>query len=107
MEFEIAAPVASPAAGEGEIRAGVLPAGPYATLLHVGPYSHADVPDLDSARCTLLAWAERDGIGLERTDTGTRTRYRASVERYLTDASREPDWSKWRTELAVLTAVTD
>jgi hypothetical protein len=26
----------------------------------------------------------------------------ASVERYLTDASREPDWSKWETELSHL-----
>jgi hypothetical protein len=88
----------------GEIRAGVLPAGRFATVRHIGPYNSADSPDLSSAREALLAWARREDIGLESSDTGEGTRYRASVEHYLNDASQEPDPSKWETELAYLIA---
>ena len=71
-------------------------------MLHRGPYNSAEVPDLSSAREALLAWAQDNDVGLESSDTGDGTRYRASVESYLTDARREPDPSKWETELAFL-----
>jgi len=60
----------------GRVRAGALPAGRYATLLHVGPYNSTKEPDLASARAKLLRWAEQQDIELERsrTDRGTRLR---------------------------------
>jgi effector-binding domain-containing protein len=104
VEFEIAAPIAATVSGTGRIQAGALPAGRYATFLHVGPYSHADVPDLDSARSLLLDWADQNGVGIAGSETDGGTAFEACVEHYLTDASREPDWSKWETELAYLVA---
>lgn len=60
--------------------------------------------DLNDARSLLSAWAEREGIGLQSSPTPRGKAYAANVERYLTDASREADWSKWQTELACLIA---
>jgi effector-binding domain-containing protein len=99
---EIAAPIAAPVSGSGRIHAGALPAGRYATFLHAGPYSHAEVPDLESARSLLLDWADQNGVKIARSETDGGTAFGACVEHYLTDASREPDWSKWETELAYL-----
>ena len=41
---------------------------------------------------------------MESSESARGTAYEANVEHYLTDASREPDWSKWQTELACLIA---
>jgi effector-binding domain-containing protein len=79
-----------------------LPAGRYATLVHVGPYNSAEVPDLNAARAELLGWAREQGAELDSSKTAQGTAFEACVERYFTDASREPDWSKWETELAYL-----
>jgi effector-binding domain-containing protein len=86
------------------VHAGTLPPGRYATYLHVGPYNTAEVADLSDARNELIAWAEREGLRLESAATARGTAFEARVEHYLTDASREPDWSKWKTELAYLIA---
>jgi effector-binding domain-containing protein len=102
LRFELGVPTATQADADGPVHAGTLPAGRYATLLHVGPYSHDEVDDLSDARTRLAVWAEREGISLESSPTARGTAFRASLERYLTDASREPDWSKWETELSHL-----
>jgi effector-binding domain-containing protein len=104
LEIELAVPVATAVSSPNRIRGGALPAGRYATLRHVGPYNSTEVPDLASARTELLRWAEQEGIELESSTTDRGTEFRACVERYVTDPSQEPDWSKWETELAYLTA---
>jgi effector-binding domain-containing protein len=104
LRFELGAPTNGAPHADGPVQAGELPAGRYATLLHVGPYRHAEVADLDDARARLSAWAEREGIRLQSAATARGTAFEASVERYLTDVSRERDWSKWETELACLIA---
>src|SRR3954471_20575207 len=38
LEIELAVPVAAEPTGDERVRGGVLPAGRYITLLHVGPY---------------------------------------------------------------------
>ena len=98
---EIAAPIAAPVSGSGRIHAGALPAGRYATFLHAGPYSHAEVPDLICAQ-SVAGLADQNGVKIARSETDGGTAFGACVEHYLTDASREPDWSKWETELAYL-----
>jgi effector-binding domain-containing protein len=103
LEIELAVPTAAAQAAGGHIRADALPEGRYATFLHVGPYRSTEVPDLASARAELLDWAERQGVELESSTTDRGTRFRACVEHYITDPSRESDWSKWKTELAYLT----
>jgi effector-binding domain-containing protein len=104
VEIELAVPVASEVRVEGRLRAGALPAGRYATLLHVGPYNSTKEPDLAAARAELLRWAEQQDIELDSSRTDGGTRFRACVEHYMTDPRREPDPSKWRTELAYLAA---
>jgi effector-binding domain-containing protein len=103
-DFEIGAPVAHPVDGDGRIVATELPAGEYAVLVHVGPYTHDEVPDLRAARERLLAWADGEGIEIARSERGGAVTFDACIETYLTDASREPDWTKWETELAYLVA---
>ena len=48
----------------------------------------------------LFGWLREND---ERSTSDRGTRFRACVERYITDPSRESDWSKWKTELAYLT----
>ena len=104
LRFELGAPTAEAPDADGPVRAGTLPGGRYLTYLHVGPYTHAEVADLNDARSLVTAWAEREAISLESSATARGTAYDANVEHYLTDASREADWSKWQTELACLIA---
>jgi effector-binding domain-containing protein len=104
LRFELGAPTAAAVSGDDRIHADELPAGRYATLLHVGPYNSSDVPDLRAARAELREWARRQGFEWNSSKTARGTAFEACIERYLTDASREPDWSKWETELAYLVA---
>jgi hypothetical protein len=68
-----------------------LPAGRYATLVHVGAYRHDTEPDLATARETLLAWIEAEGL--------TPGDY---VEHYRVGPVEERDYTKWETEMAFL-----
>jgi effector-binding domain-containing protein len=104
LRFELGAPTEAPVSAGEVVHAGELPAGRYATLLHVGPYTHSDMPDLAAARAELLDWGRRQGIDWESSETPRGRAFEACIERYLTDARREPDWSKWETELAYLIA---
>jgi len=89
--------------GEGLI-AGELPAGEYVTYLHVGPFQHDDLEDLEDASRKVVAWAEGQGIELDRTDSERGTEFGASAEFYLVDPGAEPDFTKWETRIVMLTA---
>ena len=84
-ELELALPVPADAATDA------LPAGRYATLVHVGPYRHATEPDLGVARAALQDWAERQGLAPA-----------AYLEHYRIGPVEERDYRKWKTELAFL-----
>jgi len=92
LEVEAGVAVASPVAGDdGRVLAGVLPAGRYVTVRHVGaPESLAD------ATGRLLSWAEARDL---RFDTDG-TRWGCRLEIYLTDPAVQPDMTKWETELS-------
>jgi effector-binding domain-containing protein len=107
LRFELGAPTATIVSGDQVVHGDELPEGRYATLLHVGPYNSSDVPDLAAARAELHEWARRQGLEWGCSETARGTAFEACIERYLTDASREPDWSKWETELAYLIADSD
>ena len=92
VAIELAVPVADGVQGEGGVRAGSLPAGRWATFLHVGPYNSATERDLAAGRATLQAWV--DAEGLVRTDY---------VEHFITGPVEQPDHMRWETELAYLT----
>lgn len=103
LEIEVAAPVSE--GGEppddGPVRAGLLPAGRYVTLLHLGPYRSTEVPDLGDAQAALRGWIEREGIVCSRpSDRGSSLP--CCVEHYRIGPPLEADWAKWETELAYL-----
>jgi effector-binding domain-containing protein len=95
LEVDVGVPVAAVVDGDGCLMPGVLPAGRYATLTHVGPPS-----ELAEASAELLGWA----AGLDLTwDMSQRDRgeeWGSRLEIYLTDPAQEPDMTKWETQLA-------
>jgi effector-binding domain-containing protein len=95
MEIEAGVPVASPLAGDGRVVAGVLPAGRYLTLHHVG------APEtLMGATSFLLGWAADKGLTFDMSPSPQGERWGCRLEIYLTDPREEPDLSKWETLLA-------
>ena len=101
LEIEVAAPVAGGAPSDATVRAGVLPAGRYATLLHNGPYRHDEVPDLGDAQVALRDWTEQQGIVTGRPSERGYS-LACCVEHYRVGPPMEKDWTKWETELAYL-----
>jgi hypothetical protein len=91
-EIELGVPVAPGTSGDERVQAAELPAGRWATFLHVGPYTHVSEPDLAAAHAGLQAWMDAQGLA------------RAShVEHFIVGPVEEPDHTRWRTELAYLT----
>jgi len=95
LEVEVGVPVAAVADGDGEVRAGVLPAGRYATVTHVG---HPD--ELIGVTAALLDWAAQQGLRWDMSETADGQRWGCRLEVYHTDPTEEPDMRKWETELA-------
>ncbi len=98
LEVEIGVPVprgsAIPASGD-EVTAGVIPAGRYATVTHVG---HPD--ELVTATADLLAWADKQGLRWDAQPGERGEKWGGRFEFYETDPQVEPDMTKWRTTLA-------
>ena len=95
LEVENGVPVAAPADGDAEVVYGILPAGRYATLTHVGHPS-----ELVGATKALLDWAAGQGLAWDMSPGETGDRWASRLEIYLTDPREEPDMSKWVTQLA-------
>jgi effector-binding domain-containing protein len=95
LEMETGVPVAAPVDGGGEVISGVLPAGRYATVTHVGHPS-----ELMGVTRALLDWAAGQGLTWDISPDADGDRWGSRVEIYLTDPSEEPDMSKWVTQLA-------
>ena len=92
LDIELGVPVAPGVAGDERVQAGELPAGRWATFLHVGPYDHATEPDLAAGRATLQAWMDAQGLA-----------HGEYVEHFILGPVEEPDFTRWQTELAYLT----
>jgi effector-binding domain-containing protein len=95
LEMETGVPVAAPVDGGGEVISGVLPAGRYATVTHVGHPS-----ELMGVTGALLDWAAGQGLTWDVSPDADGDRWGSRLEIYLTDPSEEPDMSKWVTQLA-------
>lgn len=76
--------------------AGELPAGRYVTATHVGPFD-----GLLGATAGLLAWADEQGLDLDREVVGGVEKWAARLEIYLTDPRLQTDPRHYRTELAI------
>jgi effector-binding domain-containing protein len=95
MEVEVGAPVAAAVDGDGQVLAGVLPAGRYATLRYTG---HPD--GLFGATVALLDWAKQQNLTFDVSQTEDGDRWAARLEIYETDPANETDMTKWTTQLA-------
>jgi effector-binding domain-containing protein len=95
LEVEAGVPVAAAVDGDGEVVSGVLPAGRYATVTHVGHPSQ-----LLGATKALLDWTAGQGLTWDMSRDGDVERWGSRLEISLTDPRQEPDMSKWVTQLA-------
>ena len=84
FDVEAGLPVAAHVAETDEIKQSTLPAGPAAKLTHLGPYE-----SLSAAHTMLHKWMEEN----EREAAGR------PWEVYVTDPGKEPDNTKWVTEV--------
>ena len=95
LEVEAGVPVAAAVDGDDHVVSGVLPAGRYATITHVGHPS-----ELMEVTRALLDWAAGQGLRWDMSPADDGERWGCRLEIYLTDPSQEPDMSKWETQLA-------
>ncbi|GAA1290677.1 DNA gyrase inhibitor [Planotetraspora silvatica] len=95
LEMEAGVPVTDVVPGDGVILSGVLPAGRYVSVTHVG---HPD--DLMDVTAELLRWAAERDLRWDMAPTSEGERWGCRLELYKTDPAVEPDMGKWETELA-------
>lgn len=95
LQVEAGIPVASAVEDDGDVRAGILPAGRFAVMTHTG------APDtLIAANGKLLNWAAERGLAFDVSPSDAGEKWGCRLEFYLTDPAEQPDTSKWQTELA-------
>lgn len=92
MQFGFVTPKA--VTGSERVKAGVLPAGKYATLTYTGHYDN-----LMDATATLIGWAKETGVEWDSTSGPGGERFASRVEIYPNGPDDEPDPEKWITEI--------
>lgn len=95
MLMEVGFPTATELAGDGRVRAGIIPAGRFARLIHTGPYD-----GLYEANVALGEWLGKQGIAHRMAEEIDDPYDAALLEIYATDPASEPDPQKWQTEVA-------
>jgi effector-binding domain-containing protein len=95
MDIELGVPVASALSGDDRIRAGILPAGRYASLIYTG------VSNGIKGNGALLDWGAQKGLVWDRWDVENGDAFASRVEFYLTDPAEEPHQAEWETEVAI------
>jgi effector-binding domain-containing protein len=94
IEVEAGVPTAEQVTGDGEVVAGVLPAGRFATLTHQGDYS-----GLVDTTAELLAWAAERELKWDAGDTPLGERWGCRLEVLETSPRFVPDPADWLTDL--------
>ena len=94
LVIEAGVPLSDPVEGDDTVLAGVLPAGRYATVTHVGHPS-----GLFDATAALLAWAQSEGLAWDVADSEHGQQWGCRLEIYRTDPNVEPDMNRWETDL--------
>ena len=95
MDIELGWPVAQALPSNGRVKAGVLPAGRYASLIYTGIMN--GVP----ANKALLDWGAEQGLVWDTYASDQGDGFGSRFESFLTDPADEPDISKWETEVAI------
>ena len=88
-------PIDVPVNDEGEFFYGALPGGRFVSVIHKGHPAQI----IDSTR-ELLAWAERERLEFDHTETPDGDKWACRLEIYLTDPVDVPNMDEWETELA-------
>jgi effector-binding domain-containing protein len=92
LEVEVGVPVATAMSGDDRVLAAILPAGRYATLVHVGHPA-----GLEGATRTLLDWAAQQGLAWDVEETSEGERWAARLEVYQDELPADMD--TWETQL--------
>jgi effector-binding domain-containing protein len=98
LNVEAGVPVTTAVDGDDEVMTGSLPAGRYATAVHVGPYDGLD--GIIAAVDELLTWAQARGLDWDKSTADDGEHWGCRLEIYRTNPAEEPDPTKWETELA-------
>lgn len=98
FDLEVGFPVADAVAGDGRVRAGLIPAGTYATLTH-----HGHPHGLHDTCLALERWGERQGVRWAIEHRDGRGVWNGRYEFYLSNPQEVPDWNDWETKVAYLT----
>jgi effector-binding domain-containing protein len=88
MDIEFGFPYRKALPDDGEVKAGILPAGRYASLI----YSGGGI----SANRALIEWVRAQDMDFDRWDTEQGDNFRGRYETYLTDPKVEPRKSRWK-----------
>jgi len=95
LQMQVGIPVSEPVGDtDSDVVAGVLPAGRYAMVSHVG-----HPKELMGVTTDLLAWAEREGLAFDMTTTADGERWGCRLEAYHSDPRVVPDMTQWLTDL--------
>ena len=93
MDISFCVPVRKALPDDGHVKADVVPAGRFASLI----YSGGGI----SANRALIEWVRAQGLDFDRWDTEQGDNFRGRYETYLTDPKVEPRKSKWKIEVAI------
>ena len=93
MDLEVGVMTTGVVEGDGRVRAGVLPAGRYASLTYV---NHAR-----RANGALLDWVRANDVRLDKWDGPSGDHFACRYEEYLTDPRSEPRKTAWRVGLNI------
>ncbi len=93
MDIEVGVTTQRPVDGDGRVQPGLLPAGRYATLVHVGHGRRANR--------ALLDWVTAHDLRLDCVQNPAGDRFGCRYEEYLTDPRSERMKTRWRVELGI------
>jgi len=95
LQMQVGVPVSEPVGTtDSDVVAGVLPAGRYAMVSHIG-----HPKELMGVTTDLLAWADRQGLTFDMTPTPDGERWGCRLEAYHSDPRVVPDMAQWHTDL--------
>tara|TARA_R110000751_G_scaffold272764_1_gene373064 strand:- start:84559 stop:85053 length:495 start_codon:yes stop_codon:yes gene_type:complete len=80
----------------GELMSGILPAGRYAELTYMGPYSY-----LTKVNGTLIDWSRQNGLEFDMHPDADGDHFVSRVEFYPNGPQDEPDPDKLKTIVAI------
>jgi len=94
LDVEAGVPTRGEIDGAGDVVAGTLPGGTYATVTH-----HGHPQELVEVITKLLAWAEEEGLRWDARDEPEGTAWGCRLEVFLTNPMEQPDMAQWDTDL--------